>query len=63
MQLNDVARLLLHRLKENPEDSGLQMLESICAEIRHPDPAVVIAGGTRLLNEFRDKQIIMGTIK
>lgn len=61
MQLNEVARLLLQRLKEKSNEPGLQMLEGIAEDISHPNPKVVIEGGRSLLNEFRDKQILLGT--
>ncbi len=61
MQLNEVSLLLLQKMKEEPALSGLELL-TLCAEvIKHPKPEVVIRGGKTLLNELREKQVILGT--
>lgn len=60
MQLNKIALLLIQKLKEEPVCSGLQLLNTISDEIQHPNPDVVITGGESLLNEFREKQIVIG---
>lgn len=61
MQLNQVSALLVQKLKENTDRTGLELLSTIAGEIGHPQPEVVVQGGRTLLNEFRDKQIIAGT--
>lgn len=61
MQLNEVSLLLLQKMKEEPNCAGLQLLEQIAETIKHPKPAVVVAGGETLLRELREKQVILGT--
>ncbi len=61
MQLNDVSRLLLERLQEDRGRTGLQLLEDIAASISHPDPGQVIVAGTGLLNEWKEKDVLLGT--
>ncbi len=61
MQLNDVSRLLLSRLQENSELNGLEILSEIASSINHPDPSVVIHNGKNLLQEWRSKDVLLGT--
>ena len=61
MQLNEISLLLVQKMKEEPARSGLELLTAIAGIIKHPKPEVVIQGGTALLNELKEKQIILGT--
>jgi hypothetical protein len=61
MQLNEISLLLLQKMKEEPVLSGLELLTVITGIIKHPKPDVVVAGGKVLLDELREKQIILGT--
>lgn len=61
MQLNQVSALLVQKLKENTTYTGLELLTAIAAEIKHPQPDVVVDGGRKLLGELKDKQVITGT--
>jgi len=61
MQLNEMSLQLVQRMKEEPALSGLELL-TLCARlINHPKPEVVIQGGTALLNDLKEKQVILGT--
>lgn len=62
MQLNEIALLLLQKMKEESGRSGLELLTEVAGIIKHPKPEVVIEGGNTLLNELRDKQVILGTL-
>lgn len=61
MQLNEISMLLVQKLKEDSEMSGLELLEAIAGSINHPKPEVVIQAGIALLNELKEKQVILGT--
>jgi len=63
MQLNEISLLLIQKMKEEPARSGLELLTAIAGVINHPKPGVVIQGGTALLNELKEKQVILGTRK
>jgi hypothetical protein len=62
MQLNKTAFLLLKKMKEEPDKTGLELLTDIAGILSHPKPGVVIKGGAALLKEFRDKEIVLGTL-
>jgi hypothetical protein len=61
MLLNEISLLLLQKMKEEPARSGLELLTEIATIINHTKPEVVIKGGKSLLNELREKQVILGT--
>ena len=61
MQLNEVSLLLLQKMKEEPARTGVELLTTIAKDIAHPKPAMVIEGGKTLLNEMKEKQVILGT--
>jgi len=61
MQLNEISLMLLQKLKEEPNLSGFELLTAITGAINHPKPDVVIQGGVTLLNELKEKQVILGT--
>jgi hypothetical protein len=61
MRLNAVSVLLLARLQENENSSGEAVLHAIAGEIGHADPQVVIAHGRELLEDWRARDIVLGT--
>ncbi len=61
MQLNEISLLLIQKMKEEPARSGLELLTAIAGIINHPKPDVVLEGGKTLLNELKEKQVILGT--
>jgi hypothetical protein len=61
MQLNDVSRLLLNLLQENRGLTCLELLTEIASRINHPNPSVVIDNGKKLLQDLRNKDVLLGT--
>lgn len=62
VELNPVTARLVQRLSEMPA-AGEAVLRDIAAELRHPDPDAVIAGGRQVLEHMREKCIILGTAR
>jgi hypothetical protein len=60
MQLNDISMLLVQKMKEETGIPGLDLLEAVADIIKHPKPEVVIQAGSALLDELKEKQIILG---
>ncbi|MCJ7814898.1 MAG: hypothetical protein MUP31_02490, partial [Xanthomonadales bacterium] len=60
MKLNSVSRILLEMMQENRDATGLQLLGKVAAAIEHPNPERVIANGATLLNEWKDKGVLLG---
>lgn len=61
MKLNAVSRLLLTYLQESGGATGRMILERVAEAIGHPEPAVVVAAGTSLLNDLQSRDILLGT--
>ena len=62
MTINAVtARLLELAGAEDSTATGRELLGRIAAELGHPDPAAVIAGGATTLAMLRDQEVILGT--
>jgi hypothetical protein len=60
MKLNSVSRILLEMMQEDREATGLQLLGKVADAIGHPNPERVIASGATLLNEWKDKGVLLG---
>lgn len=62
MLINDFTYALLSLLiQENACLSGREVLDSLISHTSHPNPAMVIQGGSLLLEELRERHIILGT--
>jgi hypothetical protein len=61
MQLNEISMLLVQKMKEESAQSGLELLNEIAGIINHPKPGVVVEAGNSLLNDLREKQVLLGT--
>ena len=62
IELNPLAARLVDCLKENTgKKTGREILMEIAGEIAHPDPEIVVNGGCAILEDMRDKQIVLGT--
>lgn len=61
LEINAVTQRLLQLLKENPGQRGLELLTTIADELSHPDPQSVIDAGAGVLDELRQRNVILGT--
>ena len=62
MEMNPVSARLMQLLKEKKPNTGRGLLLRIAAELNHPRPEVVIAGGADLLQQWRNKGIVVGSV-
>ena len=60
IELNDVSARLFSLLQETTETSGRNAMKTIAEELQHPDPEVVINGGLGILEEWRNRGIVLG---
>jgi hypothetical protein len=60
IELNPVSARLFSLLQENQSSSGRALLHSIAIELAHPDPDVVIEGGSSILEDWRKLGIVLG---
>lgn len=62
MHINDYTYALLHLLhQDNNVLTGRQALDQLITLSKHPNPAMVIQGGGLLLEDLRERHIILGT--
>ena len=61
MQINAVTQRMLQLLQERPALTGLDVLNAIAVELRHPKPEQVVAAGQALLEDLRTRHVILGT--
>lgn len=60
MELNPVSARLL-QLIQTQSAHGRKLLQQIATELNHPDPEVVIQGGSETLTALRERSILLGT--
>ncbi len=61
LEINAVTQRLLQLVQENPAWTGLETVKRIAAELRHPQPELVMQTGVQLLKDLRARDIIIGT--
>jgi len=62
IKLNIVSSRLFELLSVDASLRGKAALEKIAAELEHPQPEKVIAGGAAILEQWRSKGIVLGTL-
>jgi len=61
VQLNTISALLMQKLiASEGQHTGEALLQAIATEINHPDPAVILQGGQGILQEWCQRDIILG---
>ncbi len=61
IELNPVSAKLIEFLTTNTDKTGKQMLELIAEQLRHPNPEIVIKGGLVIMQDFKSKDVVLGT--
>lgn len=61
MQLNGVSARMIEIMKENQDASGLDIMNTIAAELKHPQPETVVEAGTAVLRDLAARDVILGT--
>lgn len=61
MKLNTVTARLLELIDQQPELAGRAVLERIAEEMRAPDPEAIVASGRSMLEQLREREVILGT--
>ena len=61
LELNAVTYRLVELLKTNPEWRGRDAVRQIAEELHHPQPDSVMAHGRALLEDLRQRNILVGT--
>ena len=60
VELNPVSARLLELIQGDQNRTGRELLESIAAEMQHPDPGIVIQGGLDIMKDLRARDVLLG---
>ena len=63
MELNPVTALLIQLINEDNELTTKEMLELIAEKMNHPEPNVVIEGGVQIMQDLKNRNVILGVNK
>jgi uncharacterized protein len=61
IELNAVSAKLIEACLNNNDQSGKDILLSIAEQLQHPNPEAVVNGGLEMMQDFKSKDIILGT--
>jgi hypothetical protein len=62
MKLNSVSRILLEMMQDDRNATGLELLRKVATAIGQKNPEKVIVNGANLLNEWKLKNVVLGTL-
>lgn len=60
IEANSVTARLLQLIIDNEHKTGRALLEQIADELNHPQPDTVMSGGCEILEDFRNRTILLG---
>ena len=63
LEINPVTAHLLQLIAEDSASNGRQLLETIAEQLQHSEPEVVVESGRQILNDLRERGIILGVRK
>jgi len=61
LEINPVTFRLLQLIGENDNKTGNELLQTIAEEMQHPNPQTVIEHGYSLLDDLRNRNIVIGS--
>ena len=61
--LNPVSAKLIEYIQAGEKQTGREILITIAKELNHPNPETVIQGGLDIMQNFLEKDILLGTEK
>ena len=63
MELNPVTALLIQLINEDNNLTTRQMLDVVAEQLQHPEPEVVVNGGMQIIQDLKQRNIILGVRK
>ena len=60
MALNPVTARLIDLVSQGLNETGRSLLARVAAEMQHPNPDVVVAGGIEIMRELCDSDVLVG---
>ena len=63
MELNPVTAMLIQLINEDKGLTTEKILKNIAEQMKHPEPNVVIEGGYQIIQDLKDRNVILGVNK
>lgn len=63
LEINEITFHCLTLLKNNPQWTGLHILQHLCGLMQHHNPEVVVKGGREIFERLRQSEILLGVKK
>ncbi|MCK4865131.1 MAG: putative DNA-binding domain-containing protein [Gammaproteobacteria bacterium] len=63
MELNPITALLIQKIAEDNKLTTKQILENIAKQMKHPEPNIVIEGGYEIIQDLKNRNVILGVNK
>ncbi len=60
IELNQIAAKLIEELQKKSNRTGEQIFLQIADQLKHPDQNIVIQGGSEVMQNFKNRDIILG---
>ena len=60
VELNQIAAKLIEELQSKSNKTGEQILLQIADQLKYSDPNIIIEGGSEVMQNFRNRDIILG---
>ena len=60
IELNKIAAKLIEELQKKSNRTGEQIFLQIADQLKYPDPNIVIQGGSEVMQNFKNRDIILG---
>jgi len=63
MELNPITAMLIQLINEDKDLTTKQILENIAEQMQHPEPNIVIEGGLQIMQDLKNRNVILGINK
>jgi len=60
VELNQIAAKLIEELQRKSNKTGEQILQQIAGQLKHLDPNIVMKGGSEVMQNLKNRDIILG---
>lgn len=63
MELNPITAMLIQLINDDKNLTTKQILENIAEQMQHPEPNIVIEGGLQIMQDLKNRNVILGINK
>lgn len=63
MELNPITAMLIQLINDDKNLTTKQILENIAEQMQHPEPNIVIEGGLQIMQNLKNRNVILGINK